>query len=164
MDRKSVHGYLRGTDLSVRFWARVDRRGESECWPWLGSITDRGYGRLKLTHKAIQAHRLSYQLANGVSLDSSVVVRHSCDNPACVNPSHLLTGTYADNRADCVARGRVAKGVRHGKSRLTAEAVIRIKTSPLTCAELARQLGVNWSTVDNVRKGATWAHVEVSHV
>lgn len=32
---------------------------------------------------------------------------HSCDNPRCVNPSHLRWGTAADNTNDAVTRKRL---------------------------------------------------------
>jgi len=34
------------------------------------------------------------------------VVRHSCDEPLCINPSHLLEGTHSDNTQDMLARNR----------------------------------------------------------
>ncbi|ACP44084.1 hypothetical protein VPP93_gp13 [Vibrio phage VP93] len=40
-----------------------------------------------------------------------VVVRHTCDNPRCINPDHLIGGTIADNNRDRAERGRSAKTV-----------------------------------------------------
>lgn len=34
------------------------------------------------------------------------MVRHSCDNPPCCNPAHLLVGTAAQNAQDMAERGR----------------------------------------------------------
>jgi hypothetical protein len=35
-----------------------------------------------------------------------MVVQHSCDNPACVNPHHLRVGTQHDNVHDSMSKGR----------------------------------------------------------
>lgn len=53
-------------------------------------------------------HRVAYAKKAGVSLSdiANRVVRHTCDNPRCVNPDHLLIGTSSDNSRDCVERGR----------------------------------------------------------
>jgi hypothetical protein len=40
---------------------------------------------------------------------SKMVIRHTCDNPSCINPSHLLIGTQADNVRDMWERNRNAK-------------------------------------------------------
>ena len=89
-----------------RFWDKVDVRDPDECWLWIGAATKMGYGQFyyptwgkSLTY----AHRFSYFLATGVIPN---VCRHTCDNPPCVNPSHLLDGTRKDNSWDSVIRGR----------------------------------------------------------
>jgi hypothetical protein len=100
--------------LMTRFWSFVDVRDEGECWPWRGACNSSGYGRFKADGKDYKAHRVSRSLLRG-DVHAGVVVRHSCDNPGCCNPAHLLTGTQADNVADRQARGRQAKGPRNGR-------------------------------------------------
>ena len=107
------------------FWSRVDRREPDECWLWLGDKYGggskggaNGYGRLGAgeSGKYLLAHRVSYILSVGPIPDHALVL-HRCDNPPCVNPNHLYTGTHADNAADRTTRGRSAAGDAHGSHR-----------------------------------------------
>lgn len=63
--------------------------------------------------RCVGLHRLVYANKMGTDLDgiAGVVVRHTCDNPRCINPDHLIGGTKADNNRDRVVRGRSAKVV-----------------------------------------------------
>jgi len=98
--------------VEEKFYARVapmmDDRG---CWEWVGASGSTGYGSLSLYNAQTQgthpfkAHRVSYALHNGNP--AGKVVRHTCDNPTCVNPAHLLLGTHADNVHDTIARGHL---------------------------------------------------------
>jgi hypothetical protein len=113
------------------------------------------------------AHRVAYVLANGLTFDDieGLVVRHKCDNPACVNPLHLELGTQQDNIDDKVVRDRQAKGSGHGMAELTEDAVRFIKSNyKRRCKEfggraLAARFGVHESTVSDIMLGYTWGHV-----
>ena len=35
-----------------------------------------------------------------------MIVMHTCDMPACVNPAHLRVGTQLNNVRDSIAKGR----------------------------------------------------------
>lgn len=93
--------------LERRFWAKVDRRGPDECWPWIAKavISDLKYGAINVSGIVTGSHRVAYALANG-SITDGLHVRHSCDNPPCCNPAHLIEGTPADNVKDMMDRGR----------------------------------------------------------
>lgn len=114
--RKSV------ASLTGRFWAKVERRGPDECWPWTGWTTSQGYGVIGLGGRDEKAHRAAWIVTRG-PIPRGLVIRHTCDNPPCVNPTHLLLGTQLDNIRDRVERGRSAKtnesirGDRHWSAR-----------------------------------------------
>lgn len=86
-----------------RFWAKV--RKSDQCWIWTACNT-RGYGVFWVKGKKVVATRFVWTLTHGKEVPPDLVVMHSCDNPTCVNPSHLSLGTHADNVADKVNKGR----------------------------------------------------------
>lgn len=97
-----------------RFWAKVKIGQEDECWEWQGG-TSSGYGMTTVRRNGrsvpTQAHRAAFVLTKG-EIPAGYVVMHSCDNPPCVNPAHLRTGTYAENTRDCINKGRDRIGFR----------------------------------------------------
>jgi hypothetical protein len=76
-----------------------------DCWIWLGSYNENGYGVFHYDKKLKLAHRFSYEFYKG-EIPKGLFVCHSCDNTACVNPDHLWLGTQEDNMNDMIAKGR----------------------------------------------------------
>lgn len=86
----------------ARFWIKVKQT--SRCWEWTAAINKYGYGVFRLKGESL-AHRISYQIFHGC-LKEGIQVLHKCDNPKCVNPDHLFTGTHQDNMDDKSKKGR----------------------------------------------------------
>jgi hypothetical protein len=96
--------------IAPDFWAKVDASGGPDsCWPWLGCVTDLGYGQVRHEGRTQSAHRVAYRMS-GHPLGAHEKLRHSCDNPPCCNPRHHLPGTQKDNVNDSIARGRWPRG------------------------------------------------------
>lgn len=93
-----------------RFWKRVDKSGPNGCWQWLGYRQKFGHGWLGSRYGL--AHRYAWKFLVGPLADAECLLHH-CDNPPCVNPSHLYIGTRADNARDKMMRGRVYRGGNH---------------------------------------------------
>jgi hypothetical protein len=144
-----------------RFMDKVSPEPNSGCWLWMAAVSSNGYGHFSTGKKARPepAHRVAYKLFCG-EIPEGQIVRHKCDVPSCVNPDHLLVGTHKDNSRDSHNRGRAALGPRHGNTRLTADQVIFARNRDLTVREIADTLGCGTSTVQAIRDGRTWSHLE----
>src|SRR5213593_3886465 len=87
--------------LRERFMAKVEI--SDGCWPWLGSKTAKGYGRIQTGLRSpaghyapVPAHRVAYELFIG-PIPEGLHVDHLCKNPGCVNPAHLEPVTNREN-------------------------------------------------------------------
>lgn len=102
--------------LADRFWRKVTRASDDECWLWIGSTDPKGYGQIRMPgSKATGGGRLrfathvSLELAGRGSVPDGMVAMHTCDNPPCVNPAHLLIGTRRENTQDSWRKGRASQ-------------------------------------------------------
>ena len=165
----------RGASLDVRFWMRVKRSLGGGCWEWLGSKTDRGYGRIKHHGRELRAHALSYEI--NVGRVGRMIVCHSCDNPGCVRPDHLWLGTHTENIADRDRKGRTARGEQISNTCKLNEQTVRAirklwrtegtRLKPghrggLNFSEVGRRFGISNVQARNICLGKSWKHVAVS--
>ena len=145
--------------LMDRFNAKY-RVSEDGCWLWQATRDAKGYGHIGVAAaKSRKAHRVSYELHVG-PIPEGMQVCHKCDTPSCVNPGHLFIGTAMENMADRDAKGRGARGERSGVAVLTDDLASYIRSSTLSERALATELGVHRGTINAVRSGRTWGHVQ----
>ena len=145
---------------------------ETGCWPWTGRVNEGGYGVIETTADTgrvrVRAHRVSYELFVG-EIPDGLILRHTCDNPPCCRPDHLLIGTRTENSADKVARGRQSKGPshaiktrgeRHYNARLTVGQVSEIRklyAGGTSQRKLAVLFGVGQSQIQRIVNRESWA-------
>ena len=140
------------------FWVRVDQSGGPDsCWEWKKGRNSKGYGEFLTDGKSMLAHRYAYTLVNG-PIPKGMMVCHVCDNPPCCNPTHLFSGTGADNMQDAAQKGRIQS---HAK--LTEEQVKEIRAKykfrEYSATRLGREYGVYDWTILCIVNRITWKHV-----
>ncbi len=147
-----------------RFWENVNRGDPDDCWEWTGTLDKRSYGQFRIGQTQYRAHRYSYELHVGPLGD--LLACHSCDNPKCVNPSHLFPGTQLDNMQDMMAKGRRYKpdvvGEKNGSAKLTEVLVKEARqkfADGASISDLSREYGVCWTAMKLVVTRETWRHV-----
>ena len=151
----------RDMPAAERLAHRSERQGD--CVVFTGCTNASGYGQITIANKQVAVHRVAYELAHG-PIPEGLVIRHKCDNPPCIDPSHLELGTPQDNVMDKVARGRTLKGSRNGSSKLVEAQVAEILEGlamGVTHKVLAQRHGVATSTIGRISTREHWKHVGV---
>lgn len=155
-----------------RFLNKVRKTKDNSCWEWCGAISSTGYGNFTINGKTVGAHRVSYKMTFG-DIPTGLFVLHKCDNPRCVNPSHLFLGTHTDNMNDMAMKGRraqtifqfeIRRGESCGRAILKDEQVIHVLQLPILTKQMAKSLsekfGVSVGTIKKIReKNGNWKHL-----
>lgn len=144
-----------------RFWSKVHKRSDIDCWEWTGYIHPYGYGKLKIRGRHKLAHRLSWIIAYG-KIPNNMCICHKCDNRKCVNPNHLFVGTKSDNIKDRHVKGRSVKGESNGRAILTETQVVFIKQgiqNGIKRRQLATMFNVGMNAIDKIACGRTWQYL-----
>lgn len=117
------------------FWSRKTVDPETNCWNWTGCLWSAGYGRVRYVGEVLMAHRLAAFFLEMVDNPSAPLdkkgggfILHTCDNRKCINPEHLLVGSYTDNNRDAYAKGRMPQNgfKRTGQPVLTQTVLLEI--------------------------------------
>lgn len=157
-------GRYRYCSTICRFMDKVRKDEETGCWNWHAGRTRKGYGNFQpVGEKSGLAHRVSYELFKG-KIKKDLHVLHSCNNPSCVNPEHLRTGTNADNINDKVlaGRGNQPRGEKHHGAKLSNLDIKMIRTlgdEGYTYSNIAKVFGVTPETISHITKRKGWRHV-----
>jgi hypothetical protein len=142
--------------VARRFWAKVSKT--DGCWNWTAARfnSGAGYGQLWVNRRLVGAHRLSWQIHNG-TIPSGLLVLHSCDNKACVNPAHLFLGTLSDNAKDAARKRLLGRN-----QKLSPELVIRIRQMRergMSGTEIGAAIGISAAHARKVARGVAWDHI-----
>lgn len=143
----------------ARFWSKVEKT--DTCWLWRGNRLRAGYGRFWLGERTLMAHRVSWRIASGRD-PGPLFVLHKCDNPPCVNPSHLFLGTQLDNMADKVLKCRQVRGEMRANAIWRESDVIRLRelvAGGSSIAAAARLMGMKYALAKGIIQRRLWSHV-----
>ena len=146
-----------------RFWKYVDKKSDYECWSWTGSCNNDGYGHLNIKNKTTRITRFSWIIHNG-KIPNGLCALHRCDNPKCVNPSHLFLGTQEDNIKDMINKKRdnkaKQKGENNGMHKLTLNEVKEIRKlynkKQLTGKQIGKIFNVHQVTISRICNNKNW--------
>lgn len=145
---------------STKFFEKVFKT--QNCWLWKAAKTNKGYGNFWNGQRLIMAHRFSYILHKG-EIPDGMFVMHTCDNPPCVNPDHLVTGTPRENTLDMFKKGRNVSRYTYKQSRV-ADMVpaIRKRYSENECSyrEICEEFGLSIRTVWLILSGKSYKDIK----
>jgi hypothetical protein len=157
--------FLAHLSLVERFHAAVSPGRIEDCWPWTGSLTSGGYGRIRTAAgDHVAAHRLAWTLAHGPIPDGLHVLHH-CDYPPCCNPygdQHLFLGTHSVNMDDRDGKDRVRHGSSHPRAKIVEADVIVIRARLATGESqrsVARDYPISMTTIGQIARGESWRRV-----
>lgn len=157
---------LKSPEKRASFWSKIQPSADDHCWPWMRGCNRQGYGVFGFWRNGrsyqFRASRVVFLLTNGDWPDKAC---HTCDNPICCNPKHIVSASNKWNTRDMLRKGRhrVLKGSAQPNSKLTETEVIQIREiyalGTHTQAELANLYNISSSQVCHITKRKEWRHI-----
>jgi hypothetical protein len=144
----------------ARFLSKIETCGPivrpelGPCWTWQASLVPGGYGQFALGRRIVRTHRLACELAHGKPSADAPCAIHACDLRHCVRPSHLRWGTWRENSADMVSRGRCPR------AKLDAGDVLAILADldrGASLRSISRRFGIGRAAVGHINTGQNWS-------
>ncbi len=151
-----------------RFWSKIIFPKELDlCWEFNGFHDRDGYAMFWYNNSRIGAHRFSYIIHNAFNFNIDQVL-HTCDNPGCVNPKHLFTGTNRDNMIDRDLKNRNVKGSKVNTSILTEEDIIKMLNGISngvysSIEDMCIDFKIISDTVYKILYGHNWKHITCNY-
>jgi hypothetical protein len=129
----------------------------NECWECISHFQKKhGYMQISRNKKFQYMHRYVHEIYNG-KIAKGLDVMHLCDNPKCINPSHLKTGTHKDNMNDMFNKNRRDNNkISNSKKKLNEKQLFEIKKLLLegkTLEEIASLFNITHPTVGSIKRG-----------
>ena len=152
---------FKGTTFWDRVYSKIEQIGE--CVVFTGCKDNCGYGRIRRDSGLVRLHRAVWERDNG-NIPLGHIIMHSCDNPACINPEHLILGTQRLNIFDMDKKGRrrTLIGSEQPMAKLTETdipmIIMRLQNGN-TCVSIAKHYGVSEGLIRHIKKGRAWTHV-----
>lgn len=134
------------------FWDKVNKT--ESCWEWTAGLNTQGYPVIGDRDTKYYAHRVAYSWYVA-PIPSGLFIRHTCDNPICVRPDHLVAGTHQQNMQDMVDRNR-----HKGNRKLTESSILSIREAKLSgesSLALAKKYDVSRTHIDSIVAGRSWS-------
>lgn len=132
----------------LNYYLEFTEKKDNGCMEWTRCLNTDGYPRAVIRGNSNgKVHREVCALKEERGI-SGYVVRHTCDNPRCINPDHLILGSVLDNVRDRSTRKRA-----HGHvSVKEAETVKALRVAGFTYKEISATLGIKYKRVEYIVK------------
>lgn len=119
--------HFRTLGIEEFFQASIEPDEGTGCHVWTGPCDAAGYGRLYTDGAHVPAHRWAYAQKYG-PIPAGHHVHHTCGNPCCVNPEHLIALARDMHAATHGAIRDVKAAI--GDGRLEAELARLLQSDP----------------------------------
>jgi hypothetical protein len=143
---------------------------ENGCWICTSHVPNTyGYPQCRINYKSRMISHIMYERYKG-EIPAGLCACHTCDNPICINPDHLVLGTNKYNSKDMVRKGRQShigspglKGEEHHQAKLTEDQVLEIiNDTQLNQKQLSIKFNISQQVISKIRNGKAWKHLKRS--
>lgn len=144
------------------FFYQLLEREDKDCIAW--PFTTHGNPRrpwISIEGKRGSVSRFLCEKIYGKNPAEKTHAAHSCGKEWCVNPAHIRWATPTENANDKIEHGTVCWGERQGRSKLTEEDVIKIRSlaGVMKKTEIAKIFNVRDMQIGRIIRRERWGHI-----